>query len=144
MKTVIRPESEMKDSGIECIESIPKNWTTERIKNLFLERNEKVDDAAPKELLSVSEYYGVAPRNEKINSDTVLVRAESLQGYKRCKKNDLVSNIMLAWKGAMGISQYRGVVSPSYCVYTPQEKIFPQYYHYLFRTDAYKGLLNLG
>ena len=109
---MIRPDTEMKDSGIECIESIPKGWITERIKNLFSERNEKVDDAEPNELLSVSEYYGVAPRSEKINSDTVLVRAESLQGYKRCEKNDLVSNIMLAWKGAMGISQYRGVVSP--------------------------------
>lgn len=140
MKTVIRPETEMKDSGIECIESIPKGWITERIKNLFSERNEKVDDAEPNELLSVSEYYGVAPRSEKINSDTVLVRAESLQGYKRCEKNDLVSNIMLAWKGAMGISQYRGVVSPSYCVYTPKKGICSQYYHYLFRTDAYKGL----
>lgn len=137
---MIRPETEMKDSGIECIESIPKGWITERIKNLFSERNEKVDDAEPNELLSVSEYYGVAPRSEKINSDTVLVRAESLQGYKRCEKNDLVSNIMLAWKGAMGISQYRGVVSPSYCVYTPKKGICSQYYHYLFRTDAYKGL----
>ena len=92
---MIRPETEMKDSGIECINAIPKRWTTKRIKNLFSERNEKVDDAEPNELLSVSEYYGVAPRNEKINSDTVLVRAESLQGYKRCEKNDLVSNIML-------------------------------------------------
>lgn len=137
---MIRPDTEMKDSGIECIESIPKCWITERIKNLFSERNEKVDDAEPNELLSVSEYYGVAPRSEKINSDTVLVRAESLQGYKRCEKNDLVSNIMLAWKGAMGISQYRGVVSPSYCVYTPKKGICSQYYHYLFRTDAYKGL----
>lgn len=137
---MIRPDTEMKDSGIECIESIPKGWITERIKNLFSERNEKVDDAEPNELLSVSEYYGVAPRSEKINSDTVLVRAESLQGYKRCEKNDIVSNIMLAWKGAMGISQYRGVVSPSYCVYAPQKDICSQYYHYLFRTDAYKGL----
>lgn len=50
------------------------------------------------------------------------------------------SMIMLAWKGAMGISQYRGVVSPSYCVYTPKKGICSQYYHYLFRTDAYKGL----
>lgn len=137
---MIRPETEMKDSGIECINAIPKRWTTKRIKNLFSERNEKVDDAEPNELLSVSEYYGVAPRNEKINSDTVLVRAESLQGYKRCEKNDLVSNIMLAWKGAMGISQYRGVVSPSYSVYIPKKDICSQYYHYLFRTDAYKGL----
>lgn len=140
MKTEIRAENEMKDSGIEYVGAIPKDWTTERIKNLFSERNERVDDAEPSELLSVSEYYGVAPRNEKINADIVLVRAESLQGYKRCEKNDLVSNIMLAWKGAMGISQYRGVVSPSYCVYTSKKDICSRYYHYLLRTDAYKGL----
>ena len=32
---MIRPDTEMKDSGIECIESIPKGWITEIIKNLF-------------------------------------------------------------------------------------------------------------
>lgn len=137
---MIRPESEMKDSGIEGINSIPENWLIKRIKYLFCERNEKVINASSTELLSVSEYYGVAPRKEKISQAKILVRAESLEGYKRCEKNDLVSNIMLAWKGAMGISNYRGVVSPSYCVYTPLENLYPRYYHYLFRTDIYKEI----
>ena len=35
MKTVIRPESEMKDSGIEWVENIPKNWRLRKINSLF-------------------------------------------------------------------------------------------------------------
>lgn len=35
MKTVIRPETEMKDSGIEWVENIPKNWRLRKINSLF-------------------------------------------------------------------------------------------------------------
>ena len=35
MKTVIRPETEMKDSGIEWIGDIPKDWNSAPIKVNF-------------------------------------------------------------------------------------------------------------
>ena len=37
--------------------------------------------------------------------------------YKIVHKNDIVVNIILAWMGAMGISNYNGVTSPAYDVY---------------------------
>lgn len=35
MKTVIRPETEMKDSGIEWIGNIPNDWKVSRVGNFF-------------------------------------------------------------------------------------------------------------
>ena len=87
-------ERKMKDSGITVVPSIPEPWTIKRIKYILSERNQKVSDATPEQLLSVSEYYGVAPRSEKIKSDEILVRADTLGGYKICKKNDMVINIV--------------------------------------------------
>ena len=45
------------------------------------------------------------------------IRAESLKGYKRVEIGDLVVNIMLAWNGGLGVSPFRGIASPAYCVY---------------------------
>ena len=35
MKTVIRPETEMKDSGVEWIKYIPENWNCMPLKDIF-------------------------------------------------------------------------------------------------------------
>lgn len=126
----------LKDSGIDWIGEIPDHWEVKRNKDLFTERGEKAYTKIY-DLLSVSEYYGVARREEKIKEDQVLVRAESLDDYKVCKIDDLVINIMLAWKKGLGVSKYDGLVSPAYGVFKRKLELFPVYYHYLFRTDLY-------
>ena len=87
-------------------------------------------------MLSVSEYYGVARRIDKMEDGEYESRANSLIGYKVCKKNDLVINIMLAWKRGLGFSNFDGIVSPAYAVYRGKN-IVPHYFHYLMRTDMY-------
>ena len=128
----------MKHSGIPWIGEIPAGWRIERIKTIFTERTE-LSELGNEELLSVSEYYGVDKRASRVDDNETLFRSESLVGYKKCYKGDFVSNIMLAWKGSFGITEYDGVVSPAYCVYKPSDNIFPKYYHYLFRTSMYTG-----
>lgn len=130
----------MKDSGIEWIGNIPVDWNVIRNNGIFRERKEKYSmDDCDYELLAVSEYYGVAKKKDKISDGEYLTRAESLDDYRICRKNDLAMNIMLAWKQAYGISDYEGIISPSYAVFEPFD-IHPKYYHYLFRTDLYSGL----
>ncbi len=132
---------QMKDSGIEWIGEIPEGWEVKRIKFLFSERNERCDNNTNLPLLSVSEYYGVAQRKEKIKEEETLVRASSLDGYKICYQHDIVINIMLAWRSSLGESPVQGIVSPSYCVYKPiLSNIYSRYYHYLFRTDIYANV----
>lgn len=131
---------EMKDSGIEWIGEIPEGWKISRIKQLFSEVIDRCENGENYTLLSVSEYYGVAPKSERISDDDMLTHAETLDGYKICKENDLVMNIMLAWKRALGVSEYTGIVSPAYCVYRGKQNMCAKYFHYLFRTDMYANL----
>ena len=131
---------DMKRSGIEWIGEIPSNWKICRIKELFFEVNERCSNGVEYELLSVSEYYGVAPKAERISKEDMLTHAETLDGYKICRVGDIVMNIMLAWKRAMGVSKYEGIVSPAYCVYRAKGEINPTYFHYVFRTDVYANL----
>ena len=134
-----------KETGIGQIGEIPACWEITRIGNLFDEISERYDAQCDVDapLLSVSEYYGVAKRSEKIAEDSILVRTETLDGYKKCQKNDIVSNIMLTWKGALGCSPLDGIVSPAYCVYRPRKNIDSRYFHYLFRTKAYTDLFHV-
>ena len=128
--------AEYKDSGVEWLGKIPHGWKVLRGKYVFQEFRER-STTGEEVLLSVSEYYGVKPRSEKISEGDHLSRAESLVDYKKCYKNDLVMNIMLAWKRGLGVSKYDGIVSPAYSVFRFNEDIHPYFMHHLFRTDLY-------
>jgi type I restriction enzyme S subunit len=93
-----------------------------RFKYFMPERNE-LSTTGEEILLSVSEYYGVKPRSEAFDADAAEGRASSLEGYRKVKAGDFVMNYMLAWKGAYGVSDHDGIVSPAYAVY----KIDPIY-----------------
>jgi type I restriction enzyme, S subunit len=127
--------SSYKDSGVEWIGEIPKGWLVRRNKFFTLPRKEKSVDGS-EELLSVSEHNGVIPRRNIRVEEEHLTRSESLEGYLIVKNGDLVSNIMLMWKRGLGVSDYEGIVSPAYSVFSFIEGN-PKYFHYLFRTDQY-------
>lgn len=128
--------AKMKDSGIEWIGEVPEHWEVKRMKDIFFERKE-LSLTGEEDLLSVSEFYGVARRKDKMNSDEEFEsRADSLVGYKICKAHDLVINIMLAWKTGLGISDNDGIVSPAYAVYEGRN-IASHFYHYLLRSGMY-------
>ena len=125
----LNPDAPLKDSGIEWLGKIPAGWENKRAKFYFQEINER-SETGQEELLSVSHITGVTPRSQKnIN----MFMAETYAGYKICRPGDLVINIMWAWMGAMGVSNYTGIVSSSYGVYRQKK-------HRLFRT-GYLDLL---
>lgn len=132
----LNPNVKMKDSGIEWIGEVPEHWEVKRMKDIFFERK-GLSLTGEEDLLSVSEFYGVARRKDKMNSDEEFEsRADSLVGYKICKAHDLVINIMLAWKTGLGISDNDGIVSPAYAVYEGRN-IASHFYHYLLRSGMY-------
>lgn len=129
-----------KPSGVEWIGEIPQEWKLERTKWVYTESKERNREFnyQDEDLLSVSEYYGVAKRAEKLDNNDILSRAESLSENKVVKIGELVINIMLAWKKGLGSSEFEGIVSPSYCVYRLKNDDYePKYFHYLYRTDLY-------
>ena len=132
------PDVEMRDSGDEWIGMIPDHWKIMRIGRLFHLRNEK--NYLPMEqvqLLSLYTDIGVFPHGEHEERGN---KAVTVDGYNIVKKNDIVVNIILAWMGAIGISNYEGVTSPAYDVYVPDlSKVVPHYFHYVFRTSGIAG-----
>ena len=126
------PNVEMKPSGVEWIGEIPAHWDVRRNKRIFNERDDR-STTGKEELLTVSHITGVSPRAEKKNVGMFL--AETLEGYKHCFVGDLVINTMWAWMGALGVSPFDGIVSPSYNVYQLKSSEYvPKYYDYLYRT----------
>lgn len=103
----------MKDSGVDWIDDIPAEWSMERGKGLFVEVDNRSEDGT-EELLTVSQYTGITPRSQKTVN---MFEAETLEGYKICEIGDIAANTMWLWAGAIGVSKYRGVISPSYNIY---------------------------
>jgi type I restriction enzyme, S subunit len=121
-------------SGIDSIGEIPDDWRIIRNKVFMREIDERSIDG-DEELLTVSHITGVTPRAEK---DVSMFMAESLEGYKLVEPRDLVVNTMWAWMGALGISRYAGIVSPSYAVYRiDSEQAVPRFVDAMFRSPAY-------
>ena len=129
----LNPNVKMKESGVEWMGRIPEHWSVERNRWLFRERDDRSTDGS-EELLTVSHITGVTPRAEK---DVFMFLAETNEGYKRCRPGDLVINTMWAWMGALGVSAYAGIVSPSYNVYVPVCQGEARFFDYLYRTPAF-------
>ena len=129
------PNVKMKDSGVEWIGEIPEHWEVKKAKYLFKEVDER-SESGVEELLSVSHMTGVTPRSEK---NVSMFMAEDYSGSKLCQKNDLVINIMWAWMGALGVSNYEGIVSPAYGVFRQllSNTFNPMYLEYLLKTTKY-------
>ena len=128
-------DAPMKDSGIEWLGVVPVNWEIKKAKWIFKEIDIRSVEGK-EELLSVSHYDGVRPRKEK---DVYMFMAESYEGHKLCSPGDLVINIMWAWMGALGVSQFQGIVSSGYCVYRQKnDNIFNwDYLEYMVRLKPY-------
>lgn len=134
----LNPDAEMKDSGVDWIGDIPSDWETIKIGRLFSIRNERntkpMDEV---QLLSLYTGIGVFPHGEQEERGN---KAVTVEGYKIVYKNDIVVNIILAWMGAIGISEYDGVTSPAYDIYVPDtRRVIPHFYHYVFRTKGIAG-----
>lgn len=132
---------EMKPSGVEWITQIPESWDIKRGKYLFAETNRRSVDGN-EELLTVSQYTGITPRSQK---NVNMFEAESLVGYKICEVNDIPANTMWLWAGAIGVSSYRGLISPSYNIYRQIDNQYDNVYlDYLLRATPlvqhYKAL----
>ena len=120
----------MKKCNITWLREIPDEWTTQRGKHLFVETNER-SVTGEEELLTVSHITGVTPRK---NKNVNMFMSESLVDYKICHEGDIAANTMWMWQGAIGVSKYYGVISPSYNTYRQKTDTYDaDYLEYLLR-----------
>jgi len=94
---------EMKDSGVEWIGEIPKDWEVKPIASCFNERNEKVSDY-DWEPLSVTK-QGVVKQLE------TAAKSDAHDSRKKVCINDFVINSRSDRKQSCGLSPYDGSVS---------------------------------
>ena len=132
----LNPNVKMKDSGIPWIGMIPEHWEVARMKRVFSESKEKTEKEGGT-LLSLSQYTGVTLKDnaKKIG----MFEAESTIGYNIVHPGQFVMNIMLAWNGSYAVSDYEGIISPSYCIFNFKENCEKKYFHYLLRLPSYAG-----
>lgn len=122
----LKPDAEMKDSGIEWIGEIPNDWEITKIGMLYNLRITKVSDAyyAP---LSVTK-MGVLPQLETV------AKTNAHDDRKLVKKGDFVINSRSDRRGSCGMSDYDGSVSLINIVLEPKNNMSSGYYSWLFKT----------
>ena len=132
----LNPNVKMKDSGIPWIGMIPEHWEIARTKRILQESKEKTEKEGGT-LLSLSQYTGVTLKE---NAKKVgMFEAESTVGYNIVHPGQFVMNIMLAWNGSYAVSDYEGIISPSYCIFNFKENCERKYFHFLLRLHSYAG-----
>jgi type I restriction enzyme S subunit len=129
----LNPNVKMKDSGVEWIGEIPDNWSKKRIYYVF--RPVSTKNNIGERNLSVYRDYGVIPTDSRDDNHNVI--SEDISNYKLVQVGDFVMNKMKCWMGSLGLSDYRGIVSPSYTVMRPITNENRKYLHYLLRSQLY-------
>ena len=134
----IKPKSysPYKDSGIPWLSSVPTHWEVLPNRSLFFE---VIDRNHPyEEMLSVTIKKGVIKQNTLLSESSKKDSSnQDKTAYKLVQPGDIAYNKMRAWQGAIGISEYRGIISPAYIVVRLRKNNNPRYFHYLFRTPAF-------
>ncbi|WP_331270756.1 restriction endonuclease subunit S [Bifidobacterium choloepi] len=97
-------------------------WEKGKLADYFSERDEKSSDM---EILSVSMRNGIYPA---CNSDRHTDPGASITNYKVVQKGDFVYNSMRLWQGALGASNYEGIVSPAYVVAKPNSNTVSSFF----------------
>lgn len=126
----LNPNAPMKSSGIPWAETIPTHWGVEKFR--YKLKPKKIVGQGDKEVLSVYREYGVVIKSSR--DDNHNRTSEDTSNYKYVQPNDFVINKMKAWQGSMGVSNYEGIVSPAYFVYSfRDEDYLPKFFHYYMR-----------
>ncbi len=128
---------EYKDSGVEWLGMIPKDWKYKKLKSFFSLSNEKVaENPEITTILSVSGYRGVEIRKNTETFDGQMP-SENVDAYRIVRKNQLVVNTMWLNFTGLGVSNYEGYVSPAYRAYNISKEMLPEYVNHLMRSTAY-------
>jgi type I restriction enzyme, S subunit len=132
----LNPDAPMKDSGIEWLGEVPAHWEVARLRNLF--RQEKRQGQFGKRVLSVYRDFGVVPKDSR--DDNMNKTPDDLSLYQLVMPGDLVVNKMKAWQGSLGVSDFEGITSPDYMVFTPRKQGNSAFLHLLLRSQRMVGV----
>ena len=120
------------DSEIQLSLAIPSGWAIVKFKVICEHKSEV--NSGDRELLSVYLDRGVIRYSDSTNMQ-VHKPSESLDKYQNVDIGDFVMNNQQAWRGSVGVSKYRGIISPAYHIFSLSKACNPNYMNYLFRDN---------
>lgn len=122
-----------KDSGVEWLGEIPEGWSV--VPLCSRTKLKSVTNQMDEELLSVYLDKGVI-RFSDVESKRTNVTSLDLSKYQLVDNGDFVLNNQQAWRGSVGVSKYKGIVSPAYLVLQLSDDFVPDFANYFFRNGT--------
>lgn len=130
LKNRFKSYPEYRDSGIEWIGKVPKEWEGKKISSVFEFPKDKVSDE-DYEPLSVT-YGGIKKQVE------TAAKSDDGTNRKKVLKGDIAINGRSDRKGAVGVSDYDGSISLVYHVLRKRDReTETRFFHYLFRSKLF-------
>lgn len=120
---------EMKDSGVDWLGEIPKDWDIVKIGRQYTERKTKVSDTEYPPL-SVT-MKGILPQL------ATAAKTDAHDDRKLVCKGDFAINSRSDRRGSCGISAYDGSVSLINTILCPRDEMNPKYYNWLFHSTMF-------
>ena len=141
----IRGDRPMKDSGIEWIGAIQKDWGSNTIAQLCSQVKCKNTGLQEKNLLSLS--YGKVKRKSIDTVEGLL--PESFDGYNIIEKDDIVLRLTDLQNDhtslRVGLAEERGIITSAYLTIRNRSNMCTKYlYYYLHSFDIAKGFYGMG
>ena len=130
------PNVRLKPSGVEWLGDVPEHWEVVRLSSLARPNN--ITNQQNRELLSVYLNLGVI-RFSNVTERRANPTSEDLSGYQAVDPGDFVLNNQQAWRGSVGVSDFKGIVSPAYLVLSLSSRLDPKFANLLFRDSSMVG-----
>jgi len=114
----------MKDSGVPWLGRVPEHWAVVPICAIAKERSRS--GFPQEELLSVYLGRGVirfSDSDERRTNPT----SDDLSNYQLVEPGNFVLNNQQAWRGSVGVSRHKGIVSPAYLVLELNNQLDPSF-----------------
>ena len=132
----IRPNREMKDSGIEWVKTIPIDWNTIPAKLLF--RNSDIRKQEGDEQMTASQQYGIITQKKymEITGSKVVFANKGLEDWKHVEPLDFIISLR-SFQGGLEMSETTGCITWHYIVLKPLKEIYSYYFKWLFKSNMY-------
>ncbi len=120
----LNPNAPMRDSGVEWLGEVPEHWEVKRFKNLFKIRK-RIAGELGYDVLSITQ-KGIKIKDIESGEGQLSM---DYSKYQLVYKGDYAMNHMDLLTGFVDISEYDGVTSPDYRVFTLEDKTsIPEYF----------------
>lgn len=122
-----------RETASPFLKEVPSHWMDIKIGHCYAEKS--IGNNQGEQLLSVFLNRGVVSYADT-DMKQVHKPSEDMSAYQLVEPGDFVLNNQQAWRGSVGVSSYRGIVSPAYIVMAPKADYNPRFMNYMLRETA--------